>query len=415
MSHPAPLVDGLGPCFGNNDAQGTNGFPSAAAVEKKSLFVGSDSVEAVCSQSTPIHQEKEQGRPDMYTQTLQWCKGQFSSLANSFGGHEGCGGGIPAQEIYFKTCPENYAAISPLPTPTAPSWPTFKQVMYSAPDPILSSQALPTFVDEPLFQDSVALKTVKNGPPFAEIELPKTWTPMRPITTAIDPFLYGGFGLPAPTVPSPCYLPPQPRGFHQPVITSGSQDESYRLPVLDYGASVTTMTRTNITETMPLAKRRQACANKTSLGWYPFSPKDYGVPVISASPPAEGHMSGSSPLLESPVTTSLSPSRSPQLPPSSRSRGPALQRRMLTPSERRRNRMLGEKQRREELNRRLAEICALVLAEEGGGGLRMRLALGTKSVVLQRVADWLERLIRDNERLKVYLRGLPAHAMYAMV
>ncbi|KAI5304364.1 hypothetical protein KEM56_006572 [Ascosphaera pollenicola] len=73
-------------------------------------------------------------------------------------------------------------------------------------------------------------------------------------------------------------------------------------------------------------------------------------------------------------------------------------RRRLTESERKRNRVLSEKQRREELKGRLDEICSMI------PGLHSN--LGTKSLVLQQVADWLENLILENTALQSYLNGL---------
>ncbi|KAI5307916.1 hypothetical protein KEM55_007062 [Ascosphaera atra] len=74
-------------------------------------------------------------------------------------------------------------------------------------------------------------------------------------------------------------------------------------------------------------------------------------------------------------------------------------RRRLTANERKRNRVLSEKQRREELKGRLDEICAMV------PGLHSN--LGTKSFVLQQVADWLQNLLGENRKLQSYLKELP--------
>lgn len=73
-------------------------------------------------------------------------------------------------------------------------------------------------------------------------------------------------------------------------------------------------------------------------------------------------------------------------------------RRRLTESERKRNRVLSEKQRREELKGRLDEICSMI------PGLHSN--LGTKSLVLQQVADWLENLLLENTALQRYLNTL---------
>ncbi|KAI5289424.1 hypothetical protein KEM54_003880 [Ascosphaera aggregata] len=73
-------------------------------------------------------------------------------------------------------------------------------------------------------------------------------------------------------------------------------------------------------------------------------------------------------------------------------------RRRLTESERKRNRVLSEKQRREELKGRLDEICSMI------PGLHSN--LGTKSLVLQQVADWLENLLLENKALQTYLNNL---------
>ncbi|KAI5290231.1 hypothetical protein KEM52_000526, partial [Ascosphaera acerosa] len=124
---------------------------------------------------------------------------------------------------------------------------------------------------------------------------------------------------------------------------------------------------------LPVYEQHQACQN------------------VSSGEPSQP-TSHSTPLSSMPSTGTQSPQPTTTL---------TKRRRRLTESERKRNRVLSEKQRREELKGRLDEICSMI------PGLHSN--LGTKSLVLQQVADWLENLLLENKALQTYLGTLQCH------